>query len=170
MHLFGKKKTQPVATPIVATTSIPENHVSKKKKNTYTITFSTFFDATLFSMCKNTPLGVVSLNGQQIQNNSGWISCTEFPNPCATRMATIQHLLAEALGTKISTQIIEYLDKATGKPVVQLYPDSVHIFDGYEENYMSHLNHATRRDLEKQIALRERLINEFIAKQKQNQK
>ena len=85
-------------------------------------------------------------------------------------MATIQHLLAKALGTKISTQIIEYLDKNTGKPVVQVYPDSVHIFDGYEENYMSHLNHATRRDLEKQIALRERLINEFIAKQKQNQK
>ena len=168
MHLFGKKKTQPIATPVA--TTIPETHVSKKKKNTYTIAFSALYDATLYSMCPNTPLGVVTLNGKQIQDNSGWISCTEFPNPCATRMAAKQHLLAEVLGTKISTQIIEYLDKATGKPVVQVYPDSVHIFDGYEENYMSHLNHATRRDLEKQIALRERLINEFIAKQKQNQK
>ncbi len=162
MSFFSKpKKTQPNATRPI----IPDNHVSKKKKNTYTIAFSAFYDATLFSMCKNTPLGVVSLNGQQIQNNSGWISCTEFPNPCATRMAAKQYLLAEALGTKISTQIIEYLDKATGKPVVQVYPDSVHIFDGYEENYMSHLNHATRRDLNKQIALRERLISEFMARQ-----
>lgn len=162
MSFFNKpKKIQPNATRPI----IPDNHVSKKKKNTYTIAFSAFYDATLFSMCKNTPLGVASLNGQQIQNKSGWISCTEFPNPCATRMAAKQHLLAEALGTKISTQIIEYLDKATGKPVVQVYPDSVHIFDGYEENYMSHLNHATRRDLEKQIALRERLISEFMARQ-----
>ena len=110
MSFFSKSnKTQPNATRPI----IPDNHVSKKKKNTYTIAFSAFYDATLFSMCKNTPLGVVSLNGQQIQNNSGWISCTEFPNPCATRMAAKQHLLAEALGTKISTQIIEYLDKAT---------------------------------------------------------
>lgn len=162
MSFFNKpKKIQPNATRPI----IPDNHVSKKKKNTYTIAFSAFYDATLFSMCKNTPLGVASLNGQQTQNKSGWISCTEFPNPCATRMAAKQHLLAEALGTKISTQIIEYLDKATGKPVVQVYPDSVHIFDGYEENYMSHLNHATRRDLEKQIALRERLISEFMARQ-----
>ena len=162
MSFYNKpKKIQPNATRPI----IPDNHVSKKKKNTYTIAFSAFYDATLFSMCKNTPLGVASLNGQQIQNKSGWISCTEFPNPCATRMAAKQHLLAEALGTKISTQIIEYLDKATGKPVVQVYPDSVHIFDGYEENYMSHLNHATRRDLEKQIALRERLISEFMARQ-----
>ena len=163
MNLFSKKKTQPVATPVA--TTIPETHVSKKKKNTYQIKFSVFYDATLFSWCKNTPLGVVVLNGKQTQDNSGYISCKEFPNPCAKRMAANQHILAEALGTKISTQIIEYLDKITGQPVIQVYPDSVHIFDGYEENYMSHLNHASRRDLNRQIALRERLINEFMARQ-----
>ena len=166
MHFFGKKKTQPVATPIVATTTIPENHVSKKKKNTYTITFSTFFDATLFSMCKNTPLGVVTLNGKQIQDNSGWISCTEFPNPCATRMATIQHLLAEALGTKISTQIIEYLDKDTGAPVCQLYPHALHIFDEYKKTYLQHLNHASRRDLAYQIKQRQEFMNRLNAMQR----
>ena len=164
MSFFSKpKKTQPNATRPI----IPDNHVSKKKKNTYTIAFSAFYDATLFSMCKNTPLGVVSLNGQQIQNNSGWISCTEFPNPCATRMAAKQHLLAEALGTKISTQIIEYLDKATGKPVIQVYPDSFYIFDGYEENCMAHLNHASRRDLNKQIELRKKLLSQYMAQKKQ---
>lgn len=168
MNLFGKKKAQTATTPVTAT--IPETHVSKKKKNTYTIAFSALYDATLYSMCPNTPLGVVILNGQAIKNNSGWISCTEFPNPCATRMAANQKILTEALGPKLSTQIIEYLDKNTGQPVVQLYPDSIHIFDGYEENYMSHLNHATCRDLEKQIALRNRLLDEFIAKQNQNQK
>ena len=127
MKLFGKKEHKPVAMPTVAT--IPETHVSKKKKNTYTIAFSALYDATLYSMCPNTPLGVVILNGQAIKNNSGWISCTEFPNPCATRMAANQKILTEALGPKLSTQIIEYLDKATGKPVVQVYPDSVHIFE-----------------------------------------
>lgn len=164
MNLFSKKKTQPVATPTVATT-IPENHVSKKKKNTYQIQFSAFCDATLFSMCKNTPLAVVVLNGKQVQPNTGWLSCTEFPNPGASDMAKKQTVLREIMGEKISTQIIEYLDKETGKPVIQIYPEMMYIFDGYEENYMSHLNHATRRDMQKQIALRERLINEFMQKQ-----
>ena len=148
-----------------ATKPIPENHISKKKKNTYIIKFSSFCDATLFSMCKTTPLGVITLNGREIQPNSGWISCTEFPNPCATQMAAQQHLLSEALGTKTATTIIEYLDKETGKPVLQLYPNGVHIFDGYEENYAQHLNHASRRDLEKQFNLRKRLLDEYFTKQ-----
>ena len=71
------------------------------------------------------------------------------------------------MGEKIATQIIEYLDKRTGQPVLQVFPELIQIFDGYEENYMSRLNHASRRDLKKQIALRERLISEFMARQQQ---
>lgn len=163
MKFFKTKQTQPVATPVMAT--IPENHVSKKKKNTYQVQFSPFAALHLFELCKNTPMAVVVLNGKKVQENTGFLSCTEFPNPCATRMAANQRFLSEALGSKISTQIIEYLDKATGNPVIQVYPDSFYIFDGYEENCMSHLNHASRRDLKKQIALRERLISEFKARQ-----
>lgn len=167
MNLFGKKKTQPIATPVAAT--IPENHVSKKKKNTYQVKFSPLAPLHYFSGCKTTPMAVIILNGKQIQTD-GWLKCTEFPNPGASDMVTKQNTLREIMGEKISTQIIEYLDKNTGKPVVQVFPEMMYVFDGYEQDYMQHLNHASRRDLNKQIALRERLINEFIARQSQNQK
>ena len=172
MIFFRNKKTeQPTVRDSIPEqtavhNSIPSNHISKKKKNTYTIRFSPFYDAGLFSMCKTTPLGVVTLNGRTIQSNSGWISYTDFPNPCASDMATQQHWLHQALGSKLSTTIIEYLDKETGKPVLQLYPNGVHIFDGYEENYPQHLNHASRRDLEKQFNLRKRLLENYFTKQK----
>ena len=165
MKFFKTKQTQPVATPAV--TTIPANHVSKKKKNTYQIQFSPLVQDDLFSLCKNTPLAVVVLNGKQVQETYGWLSCTEFPNPCATRMAANQRFLSEALGSKISTQIIEYLDKATGAPVIQVFPDTFYIFDGYEENYMAHLNHASRRDLKKRIELRQKLISQYMAQQNQ---
>ena len=163
MDLFTKKKTQPVAT------TIPETHISKKKKNTYQVQFSPLAPLQCFSGCKTTPLAVIILNGKQIQSG-GWMSCTGFPNPGASDMAAKHTALREFMGEKLSTQIIEYLDKETGKPVVQIFPTLLHVFDGYEENYMLHLNHASRRDLQKQIALRERLINEFLAKQAQIQK
>lgn len=174
MGLFDTfKRNKTPATPAVvqnAQPTIAPDHISKKKKNTYTITFNVLCQLELFCMCRNTPLPVITLNGQSQGTDTGWLSSKEFPNPCATRMVTNQHLLAKALGTKISTQIIEYLDKETGKPIIQVYPDSIHIFDGYEENYMQHLNHASRRDLAKQIALREKLINDFIEKQQSQQR
>ena len=148
--------------------AISQNHISKKKKNTYQIQFSSFAPLYLFEMCKNTPMAVIILNGQQIQSG-GWLKTTNFPNPCASDMAKKHKTLREIMGDKISTQIIEYLDKTTGKPVIQLYPEMIYIFDEYESDYMSHLNHATRQDLKKQIALREHLIDEFVKKQ-QNQK
>ena len=163
MKLFGKKDSISAPTPVMST--IPEDHVSKKKKNTYQIAFSPFMSTELFTLCKTAPLGVIVLNGKQTQESTGWISCTQFPNPGACDMATKQTVLREIMGEKIATQIIEYLDKETGKPVVQVFPELMHVFDGYEENYMSRLNHASRRDLKKQIALRERLISEFMARQ-----
>lgn len=172
MNLFNKfRKTQPAA-PVVATApsapTIPANHISHKKKNTYTITFNVMAQLDLFDMCENTPLPIVCVNGQEYPK-TGFIQSRQFPNPCAADMAKKHSVLAEIMGDKISTTIIEYLDKETGKPVVQVYPEMMHIFDGYETDYMSHLNHASRQDLKKQIAIRERLINEFIAK-KQLQK
>ena len=155
------------------------------KRNIYTIDLNIIIPFVVsasdfvkrYATRKDTPLPLKSINGDEIYNNtrpiysgSGLYRCARFPTPFAIRMVEKEIHFIRVFGTEISKQIIEYLDKATGEPVVQVYPDSVHIFDGYEENYMSHLNHATRRDLEKQIALRERLINEFIAKQNQNQK
>ena len=166
MKLFGNKKSAPTTNQTPRAT-IPHNHKSKKKKNTYQIQFSPLAPMHMFCLCDKTPLAVVILNGQQVQPNTGWLSCTEFPNPGASDMAKKHSVLTEIMGYKMATQIIEYLDKETGKPVVQLYPEMMYVFNGYEDNYMSRLNHASRRDLKKQIALRERLISEFMTRQQQ---
>lgn len=166
LFAFGKK-SEP--TPIIKSLkeTIPANHISKKKKNTYTIAFSPFYDESLFCLCPTTPLGVKTLNGVEQSSSTGWISCTRFPNPEAIEFAKGQPQFKEILGEKIATTIIEYLDKETGEPVVQLYPNIIYIFDKYENNYMERLNHATRRDLLKQIELRKRLHAEYLARQNQ---
>lgn len=151
MKLFNQKKT------------IAQDHISSKKKNTYQIKFSAFSGLNAFELCKNTPLAVVVLNGKQVQNTDGWMTCTEFPNPCANEMQSQQSMLREILGEEIATQIIEYLDKETGEPVLQLYPSRIHFF---RRDYAERLNHATRRDLARQIAVREQLARDFFDRQK----
>jgi hypothetical protein len=74
-------------------------------------------------------------------------------------MAKKHKATVDKMGPKIATTIIEYLDKETNKPVVQLYPESIYIYPEYGAEYKSHLNHATRRDLNKEIEKRMRLIN-----------
>lgn len=169
MKLFGNKKTTP-ATNQTPRATIPCDHKSKKKKNTYQIQFSPLAPMHMFCLCDKTPLAVVILNGQQVQPNTGWLSCTEFPNPCASDMSKKHSVLSEILGPKLSCQIIEYLDKETGKPVVQIYPESMYVFDEYNDNYMQRLNHASRQDMQHQISLRVKLINDFIEKNKLQQR
>lgn len=165
MGFFDKFKSKPTETapakPVIA-----ENHISQKKKNTYQICYTHFCDLTMFELCRNTPMGVATINGKPLFPDEAWMHCTEFPNPCACDMAKKKDVLREIMGPKISTQIIEYLDKETGEPVIQVYPHMLHVFDKYKENYMERLNHASRHDLSKQIALREKLISDFMARQK----
>lgn len=161
MDLFKRKK----ASNTHCHSMVPENHVSKKKKNTYTVTFDVLCSPELFDLCKETPLPIILINGTPQTINDDWLKAKEFPNPCASDMVKTHKIISKIMGPKISCQIIEYLDKETGSPVLQLYPKTMYVFNGYEENYMSHLNHASRRDLKKQIALRKRLISEFTARQ-----
>ncbi|MDW3024791.1 MAG: hypothetical protein R8N50_03865 [Alphaproteobacteria bacterium] len=163
MNLFKRDKTTKTTNRI----AIPKNHVSKKKKNTYTVTFNALCQMELFNLCAETPLPVISINGTPMNTNSGWMETKKFPNPCASDMTRNNKFLSEIMGQKISCQIIEYLDKETSQPVLQLYPKALYVFDGYEGNYESHLNHASRQDLKKQIALREKLIDEYISRQNQ---
>lgn len=148
-------------------TNIPENHISKKKKNTYTIMFNVMSEHEMLDLCKSAKLPVIEINGVKQEAKTGWITCLPFPNPCATEMVTGHEILREVMGDKISATIIEYLDKYTGKPVVQVYPEGWYVFDKYEADYMLHLNHASRRDLNKQLRLREQKINDYLANQKQ---
>ena len=71
------------------------------------------------------------------------------------------------MGEKMASTIVEYLDKETGRPVLMLVPTTCHIFDGYENNYMERLNHASRRDLEYQMRKREMLIDAALKARQQ---
>ena len=175
MGLFDTLKTNTTQpTPVVSEqpvqATIAPTHISKKKKNTYTVTFNVLAQLNLFSMCRNTPLPVITLNGKQQNTGMDWLSSKDFPNPCASDMAQKHKVLSEILGSKLSCQIIEYLDKETGKPVVQIYPESMYVFDEYNDNYMQRLNHASRQDMQHQISLRVKLINDFIEKNKLQQR
>ena len=140
-----------------------------KKKNTYIVRVNNLMaDMSAFGMCKNTPLPIVVLNGQRVQNGAGaWWRGTLFPNPAAALMQAEFDSLAPVMGNKMASTIIEYLDKDTGRPVLTLFPTSAYVHDGYEQDYMSHLNHASRQDLTHQIKIREQLIDKMIkSKQK----
>lgn len=168
--IFKQKTTKDSEQPAVEQIQKPNispKHISKKKKNTYVITYDVMADATLFGLCKETPLPVIEINGKKQETRSGFISCLHFPNPCANDMVCSHNILREIMGDRISATIIEYLDKDTGKPVVQVYPEGWYVFDNYEKDYMSHLNHASRRDLKHQLKIRDNMINEYIARQKQ---
>lgn len=137
---------------------------SKKKKNTYTIAFNSMIDMGLFAYCKQTPMPLITINGQKQETNTGWIKSKEFPNPYANEMAQRHIENTHKLGEKIATTIIEYLDKETNKPVVQLYPSAFYIFEDYKKDYMSHLNHATRHDLQHEIKKRITVLNNIKTK------
>lgn len=166
--IFKQKTEKASEQPAVEQTQKPEispNHISKKKKNTYVITYNVMADAKLFGMCPATPLPIVEINGKKQDQTSGFISCKQFPNPCANDMVRSHDILREIMGERISATIIEYLDKDTGKPVVQVYPEGWYVFDNYGPDYMTHLNHASRRDLKHQLKIRDNMINEYIARQ-----
>ena len=152
--IFKQKTEKGSEQPAVKQTQKPEispNHISKKKKNTYVITFNVMADNTLFALCTTTPLPVIEINGVKQEASGGLIKGLKFPNPCANDMVRSHDILREIMGDRISATIIEYLDKDTGKPVVQVYPEGWYVFDNYSTDYITHLNHASRRDLKRQI-------------------
>jgi len=124
-----------------------------------------------FKLCKTTPLPVIEKNGKKIQNANGdWIKGTHFPNSGATLMQEEYESLLPYMG-KMANTIIEYLDKDTKKPVLQLFPTTMYIFDGYDEkNFASHLTPATKANFEREIALREACIDKYLAATMQNKR
>lgn len=140
----------------------------QKKKNTYVLKISGLQSMPgIFAMCKSTPLPVIVKNGQQTQSESDWMAATSFPNPGALHMQMEYKFLEPYMGEKMASTIVEYLDKETGRPVLMLFPTTCHIFDGYENNYMEHLNHASRRDLQYQMHKRGLLIDAALKARQQ---
>lgn len=156
MKFFSRNRT---TEQVIPQKTIASNDIIRK--NTYTIALSgAMVDTSCFRLCKATPLAVVELNGKPTQNTTGFLSCTEFPNPFASEMQSVYKQMA-GLDKKVATTIIEYLDKDNNNPVLYVFPNGVHINDGYEENYTEHLDLVSRQDLEKQIKLRQDLLEKI---------
>jgi len=111
----------------------------------------------MFALCQDTPMAVSKKNGVPQQTGEAWTTATRFPNPSAQYMVNEYKQLQPIMG-ELAATIIEYLDKNTDAPVLQLFPTSVYVFDGYETDYMSHLNHASRQDLKYQIEKRRKML------------
>ncbi len=141
---------------------LAENHVSKKQKNTYTIhTTNVLTTHNLFALCDYTPLPVMAKNGRPQDTTTGWLAAVKFPNPAACKMSDEYQLLVPYMGDQIARTIIEYLDKDTGKPVAIVFPSSVYVHDGYEKDFLSHMNHATRRDFQRQVNMRKNAMEQM---------
>lgn len=127
---------------------------TKKMKNTYIVRLNTMSMPGAFEWCPSTPLAVIKINGVETDNaNSGFMSCTQFPNPGASTIDVLYHRAPEwriIMGDQVATTIIEYMDKQSGKPVLMLYPNGhVHSLVANEDANTvigTRLNHASRRD------------------------
>ena len=153
-YFFTNKNKTPVKP------AIDKNHISKKRKDTYIVTKNVMLNYNCFAFCQEVPLAIKVKNG--VIEQSDWKPCKHFPvKPALHTMNNLPEFI-KIFGEKIATTIIEYHDKDTNMPVVQLYPDRLYVFDGFEDNFEQHLNHATRQDLKYQKALRQNLLNKYV--------
>ena len=137
---------------------------TKKRKNTYVVKINSTNE--LFELASETPLPIITLNGQPVADNSGWIKCESFPNPAAHNMVVSFPKLEPIMGEKLASTIIEYLDKDSNAPVAMLFPTNELIYRADLKNILSRLNAASRQDLKRQMQIRERILKQSIEKQK----
>ncbi len=112
----------------------------KEKKDTYTIAL----DGTV-------GLNIVTVNGHVAGRD---VCAPMIPMAELAQMYTEHTEMTFIYGRKMATTIIEYRDKDTNAPIAVIYPQGFFVYPGYESNYRSRMNHATRRDFEYQIRRR----------------
>lgn len=141
---------------------------SGKKKNTYIVDLhNSLSHLSIFEYCDNTPLPLVSINGQAVQGtNTGWSKCKNFENPGAYEMVVEYNELLPYMG-KIANTIVEYLDKDSNMPIAYLYPSALY---ACHKDFEARLNRASRRDLQYQQNLREQMIAEYLRHKQEKQK
>lgn len=111
---------------------------------------------------------VVELNGKKVNQDTGWKSGTEFPNPGASDMVVAFKQLQPIMGEKLASTIVEYLDKETNEPVAMLFPTNDIMYrEDAGKNFTNRLNHATRQDLKRQMSVREKYLKKLAEKQNQ---
>lgn len=134
---------------------------TNKKKNTYIINVPAYEFYALFMNKEFTPLPVKIINGVSVNENSAFYETKPFPNPGAFQMVLGYRELA-AINHNAASTITEYLDKETNKPVLYMFPTGFYVNAEYKTNYMSRLNHASRRDLKYRIAMYNELLRTAI--------
>ncbi len=142
----------------------PHTRDSKKNKNTYTVRFSG--SARYFGESDATPLQIVSINGQNVENSDAWARAIPFPNPATHNMVTSFAQLKTTMGEKLASTIIEYLDKDTFEPAILLFPTGEIVYDWRRPDFIYRLNHASRRDLQWQRNIRKQYMNKLRELQK----
>lgn len=169
---FNSKSVEPTPTP--AQPVAREFGQTRKKKNTYIVNLNTIMIPGAHELCQSSPLPVIKINGVETENaHRGWMSGTNFPNPGASTIEKLWHRCPEwriIMGNKMASTIIEYMDKESGKPVLQLYP-SGHVVsmtgdNDIEKIVATRLNHASRNDIvyqHKRIAELVEIVNPLLA-------
>lgn len=143
---------------------------SKKNKNTYVVKITPHLNEQ-FSLCNETPLAVVKLNGKPVQEDAGWMRTTHFPNPATTTMVEMYDELKPIMGESLASTIIEYQDKETKHPIALLFPTNEMLARcNSVEELTQRLNHATRHDLERQIKIRNKYLSMLSMKNKEKAK
>ena len=107
----------------------------KNKKNTYILNLHPMADLSLFSQCDSTPVAVIKINGRQINPQGGFTEAIRFPTEPVQIMLSEHATLAPVMG-EIASTVIESLDKETHMPIVQLYPQSLMVIQGSENDFM----------------------------------
>lgn len=142
---------------------VPQVHKSHKKKNTYVVRLNTEFNIPAFwEEFSKSPLTVLVKNGEIVQEIGSYMRCTKFPNPGAIQMHREYRYLAK-VDKKLASTVVEYLDKDTGAPVALLYPTDLYVYEEYRDNdFLAHLNHASRQDFARQMDLRTKMLDKAI--------
>lgn len=149
MFGFKNNKDLPQSAQQIAVREYKPTH---KKKNTYKIEMSTpLYNPTLFQLCQTTPMPVDQKNGTEVSRDT-WRTCVRFPTYGAQKMIKMYKHIQPVMGD-VARTIVEYLDKESGKPVAYLFPTDLYCMAD-----LSRLNHASRQDLNKQIRIRENML------------
>lgn len=140
---------------------------SKRKKNTYVIDIKPGHYPQLPADILETPLPIVTLNGRKVESSMKYIENICFAAEPARIMIQEHKDLYPVMGEMANT-IIEYLDKDDcAFPVVRVFPQTVQFFDSYTpENYLQHLNHASRQDIKYRMKQRCTFLSMMEQKQK----
>lgn len=136
--------------------------IKQIKKNTYVINYSNF-NYLVFCEQPSIPLEVQEKNGKTLKKHEKNEKILHFPNPCAYEM-TINYKNFESVMGKLAKTIVEYLDKETNESIAMLFPTNEIMCREDYPDFEKRLNHASRKDLQYQMRLREKFLKQMKEK------